>query len=109
MQKSVHTMTCPKLMSRNLLTTAAMMSVPPVEPLLIKTTASPTPSSAAPMRHDIKGLSRILKWCCVSTGAISWNKAMKPPKQMTPMMVLNINLNPKNLRATPSRIALNAQ
>ena len=41
-------------MLRYLFTTAAMISVPPVEPLCRKTTASEVPVKLQPMTNDIK-------------------------------------------------------
>ena len=56
MHTSMSRMTRPSDMLRYLLTAAAMMSVPPVEPLLRKTTASDVPVSVQPMTSDMKSL-----------------------------------------------------
>ena len=48
---------CPSVTSLYLLMMAAMMSVPPVEPLLRNTMPMPRPSMAAPMMVDMVMLS----------------------------------------------------
>ena len=45
---------CPSVTSLYLLIMAAMISVPPVEPLLRNTMPMPMPSIAAPRIHDMK-------------------------------------------------------
>ena len=55
--KSQIWITLPSDMSRYLLTTAAMMSVPPVLPLAEKAMPIPPPQKNAPNTHDMKGWS----------------------------------------------------
>ena len=54
MMKSTKVSTVPNDTFRNLLTEAAMMSVPPVEPLLRKTMAIAVPVIIQPMTSDMK-------------------------------------------------------
>lgn len=48
--------TLPREMSRYLLTIAAMMSVPPVEPFEARPSPTPEPQNTAPMMEAMKGL-----------------------------------------------------
>ena len=56
MHTSMSSMTRPSDMLRYLFTAAAMMSVPPVEPLLRKTMARAVPVIIQPMTSDMKSL-----------------------------------------------------
>ena len=50
-------MTLPKVISRYLLTIAAIISVPPVLPLAENATPIPAQQKEAPSTHDMKGWS----------------------------------------------------
>ena len=54
MMRSTNVSTVPSDTLRNLLTEAAMMSVPPVEPLFRKTMAKAEPVIIQPMTSDMK-------------------------------------------------------
>ena len=56
MIKSQSIIICPRVTSLYLLIMEAMISVPPVEPLLRNTMPMPMPSMAAPKMHDRKML-----------------------------------------------------
>ena len=77
--------TVPSDTSRNLLTEAAMMSVPPVEPLFMNTMASAEPVMVHPRMSDMKfcpSPSSLTKCPSASTGIAFWNT----PSRMVSMV-----------------------
>ena len=89
-------MTLPSVMSRYLLITAAMMSVPPVLPLLEKAMPMPLPQKEAPMTQAMKGWS-----CRRTTPSVSfWIMERKKVRVNTAKIVFTLNFHPNTRRAS---------
>ena len=96
MIRSQINMTRPSVMSRYLLITAAMMSVPPVLPLLEKAMPMPLPQKEAPMTQAMKGWS-----CRRTTPSVSfWIMERKKVRVNTAKIVFTLNFHPNTRRAS---------
>ena len=86
---------------------AAMISVPPVLPLLKKTMASPTPSQHAPSTQAIKVWSpKIVGSCPLSSDKSFWKRSNSNVRANVPTIVFKQKRKPNILMAAISKAAL---
>ena len=85
-----------------LLTTAPMISVPPVLPLAVNTSPKPAPHRQPPIMIDINGSSANIGFPAKSHS----KNERDAEREITPNIVFNKNLNPNIFNATTSNATL---